>query len=62
VPPPLNNPPPPPPPLAAPVAFPLAMVRPEIVTVVPALISNTLDELLPLTERLDAPGPLIVKF
>src|SRR5579862_8265664 len=55
VPPLLTIPPPPAP------GFPFVMVRPEIPTTEGAPISNTLDKLFPLTERLDAPGPLMVR-
>src|SRR5207237_441994 len=48
-----------PPPVSA---LPFWMVRPEIATVKPLPISNTLDELFPLIVRLEAPGPLIVRF
>ena len=47
-------------PFADPVALPLAIVRPEIVFVVPAFIVNTWTALLPLIVNRFVPGPEMV--
>src|SRR5438552_1904960 len=47
---------------AVPTTFPPLIVIPEIVTVLPELTVNTRVTLLPLTLRLAAPGPVIVRF
>src|SRR5438105_12979262 len=49
-------------PPAAPTTLPPLIVIAEIWTVLPELLVNTRVTLLPLTVRLPAPGPVIVKF